>query len=40
MKTINYTNINKHIAKILKYHRKKNNYTQEKAAELTGLSVL
>lgn len=39
MKTINYTNINKHIAEVLKYHRKKNNYTQEKAAELAGLSA-
>ena len=39
MKDINYVNINMHIAKILKYHRKKNNYTQEKAAELTGLSA-
>ena len=38
MEVINYTNINKHIAKVFKYHRKRNNYTQEQIAELTGLS--
>lgn len=38
MKEINYININKHIAKVFKYHRKKNNYTQEQVAELTNLS--
>ena len=38
MKDINYKSINKHIAEVFKYHRKMNNYTQEKVAELTGLS--
>lgn len=39
MEQINYININKHIAKIFKFYRKKNNYTQEKVAELTGFST-
>jgi len=39
MEQINYININKHIAKVFRYYRKKNNYTQEKVAELTGLST-
>lgn len=38
MKEINYKNINEHIANIFKYHRNKNNYTQEEVAELPGLS--
>ncbi len=39
MKDINYCNINRHIAKVFKNHRKRNNYTQENVAELTGLSA-
>ena len=39
MEELNFNNINKHIAKVFKNHRKKNNYTQEKVAELTGLSA-
>ncbi len=38
MKEITYNNINEHIAKVFKYHRKKNNYTQEQVAELSNLS--
>ena len=38
MKEINYNNINKHLANVFKYHRKKNNYTQEQVAELSNLS--
>lgn len=39
MKKIDYININKHIAKIFKEYRIKNNYTQEQVAELSNLSA-
>lgn len=36
---MDYININKHIAKIFKEYRIKNNYTQEQVAELSNLSA-
>lgn len=39
MKKIDYININKHIAKIFKEYRIKNNYTQAQVAELSNLSA-